>query len=278
MNLTLKSCTRSTSTSTKTSGTHTTIHILILLVAPKNPNKICCYNFYVCLYSFLFLSSLQHSFCRHQGLHLVVHEPVGPGPGPNLKRALWTLWPTRRCENSNSFFKKQHIFPILLTSSFVFSLVPGTFNITGAPLPADKDTGRLLLLRVRGPWATACPRPPLCWVGPGHDQHHSVSLNSLQFFFTSPIHHLGKENVLKPSIISPTCRFTTKVYAESAELWHGHEDWDPLGLRPVWGAGPAEMAVWRLVLGREHRQHAGSRRHSRVRDHAIFSWITTKTV
>lgn len=37
------------------------------------------------------LSSLQHPFCRHQGLHSVVHEPVSTGPGPNPQRTLWTL-------------------------------------------------------------------------------------------------------------------------------------------------------------------------------------------
>lgn len=35
----------------------------------------------------------------------------------------------------------------------------------------------------------------------------------------------------------------TQTREEAAELRHGHEDRDPLGLRPVWRAGPAEVAV-----------------------------------
>lgn len=55
-----------------------------------------------------------------------------------------------------------------------------------------------------------------------------------------------------------------QVREEAAELWHGHEDRDPLGLRTVWGAGTAEVAVWRLVLGRGHSQHAGGWRYTWV--------------
>lgn len=34
-----------------------------------------------------------------------------------------------------------------------------------------------------------------------------------------------------------------QVREEAAELRYGHADWDPLGIGPVWGAGPTEVAV-----------------------------------
>lgn len=67
------------------------------------------------------LSSLQYPFCRHQGLHSVVHEPVGSGSCPNPQWALWTLWQTSRCENFNLFFfNLQYLTRLLSTNDFLF--------------------------------------------------------------------------------------------------------------------------------------------------------------
>lgn len=47
--------------------------------------------------------------------------------------------------------------------------------------------------------------------------------------------------------------------------WCGHEDWNPLRLSSMWSAGPAEVAVWCLVLGCGHREQAWIWRNPRVR-------------
>lgn len=54
--------------------------------------------------------------------------------------------------------------------------------VAGAPLHANQDTGWLLLLRVRGPRATASTRPTLRGDGPGYDQHYTVSLSVMSIY------------------------------------------------------------------------------------------------
>lgn len=41
-----------------------------------------------------------------------------------------------------------------------------------------------------------------------------------------------------------------QVCAVKDEAWRRHANRNPLGLSAVWCVGPAEVAVWRLVLGR----------------------------
>lgn len=53
--------------------------------------------------------------------------------------------------------------------------------VAGAPLSANKDPGRLLLLRVRSAWAQTGPRPLLRGDGPQHDQNHQVPSSSRMF-------------------------------------------------------------------------------------------------
>lgn len=48
--------------------------------------------------------------------------------------------------------------------------------LTGEPLSADQDPGRLLLLRVWAARGEGWPRPLLCGDGGGHDRGHLVSL------------------------------------------------------------------------------------------------------
>lgn len=50
--------------------------------------------------------------------------------------------------------------------------------VAGAPLSANKDPGRLLLLRVRSARAQTGPRPLLRGDGPQHDQNHQVPSSS----------------------------------------------------------------------------------------------------
>lgn len=47
--------------------------------------------------------------------------------------------------------------------------------LTGEPLSADQDPGRLLLLRVRAAGGEGRPRPLLRGDGDGHDRGHLVS-------------------------------------------------------------------------------------------------------
>lgn len=102
--------------------------ILMLIIICRNWFKMnLCYSLNVYFVSVPLpsqLSSLQHPFRRHQGLHSVVHEPVGTGSCPNPQWALWTLWPTSRCETFNFyFFLKNNIWHQLLsTNAFLFSL------------------------------------------------------------------------------------------------------------------------------------------------------------
>lgn len=146
------------------------------------------------------------------------------------------------------------------------SLISCLFLMAGAQLPADKDPGGLLLLCVGGPWATKSPCPALCGDGPGYDQHHTVSPRFLIILalwnYAAQFNYVCWEGRKWDSrLLYPT---QPQVREEAAELWHGHEDRDPLGLRTVWGAGTAEVAVWRLVVGRGHSQHAGGWRYTWV--------------
>lgn len=56
-------------------------------------------------------------------------------------------------------------FPVSCSSS----------SLTGEPLSADQDPGRLLLLCVWAAGGQGRPRPLLCGDGPGHDRGHLVS-------------------------------------------------------------------------------------------------------
>ena len=121
-----------------------------------------------------FIFSLQHPFCRYQRLHSVVNEPFSPGVGSNPQWALWTLWPSGWGENPSLLFSNKYDrWSLQSLQEIIRSLISSL--ITGAPLFADKVSGRLLLLRVWGPWATAWPCALLRWDGPGYDQHYTVS-------------------------------------------------------------------------------------------------------
>lgn len=72
----------------------------------------------------------------------------------------------------------QHILSpvMLIIFSYTWSMtyMSSDWSVAGAPLSANKDPGRLLLLCVGSAGAQAWPRPLLRGDGPEHDQDHQV--------------------------------------------------------------------------------------------------------
>lgn len=93
----------------------------------------------------LSLSSLQHPFCRHQRLHSVVHEPLGPGSGPNPQRALQTLWPTGRRENLGPFLKI--FYNICLTQLLCYQFI---FSLPLRPVSSSSQEHHCLRIKILG--------------------------------------------------------------------------------------------------------------------------------